>query len=72
MLQSTMVHAIPIPMLQRFSHWFQSLNQPVHVEQRCDRAGRPTYWAIDRQTGEQHWADSETELRAWLEERYDR
>jgi hypothetical protein len=72
MIQSTMVHIMTDSILQRFGLWLGSLAQPIHIEQRRDRSGLLRYWAIDRWTGEQCWADSETELRAWLEGRYDR
>jgi hypothetical protein len=72
MVQFPRIQPMKDSMLQRFGRWLESLAQPVHVEQRRDRSGRLYYWAIDRQTGDRFWADSETELRAWLEGRYDR
>jgi hypothetical protein len=72
MVQSPMIQTITVPILQRFGNWLESLAQPIHVEQRRDRSGQLQYWAIDRRTGDRCLADSETELRAWLEGRYDR
>jgi hypothetical protein len=72
MVQFPRVQPMTVPILQRFGNWLESLGQPVHVEQRRDRSGQLRYWAIDRRTGDRCWADSETELRAWLEGRYDR
>jgi hypothetical protein len=72
MVQFPRVQPMTDSILQRFGRWLESLAQPVHVEQRRDRSGRLQYWAIDRRTGDRYWADSETELRVWLEGRYDR
>jgi hypothetical protein len=71
-VQFSMVQTMTDSILQKIGHWFGSLAQPIHVEQRRDRSGQLRYWAIDRRTGDRYWADSETELRAWLEGRYDR
>lgn len=67
---STGLHHLGQTLAQITRYLWQT--EPIHVELRRDRQGQSFYHAINTHNGEQFSTPSSTEMRTWIESRYNR
>jgi hypothetical protein len=67
--QATVVSTSHLSLWQRLVQAF-TIPQQLQVQRIRDRAGQLWWYAYDPQTGNTVYADSETEMRLWIEQNY--